>query len=204
MSNKAQWFEKFQSWLPRWVFSATTYTNAIFGGAAKSLESSDAAIENLISQTYIDDAVGEFLDLHGLDRNVSRYENESDLSYATRIKGSSLQSQCDKFALIALVNKVLIRGTCIIVEDAEADVFISRNIYANRGSILLDKILNTFTVIVDRQIHEPYSFSDRENFMSFDFIGQGESDLAIFTSILNIINSNKAFGTLYRIVERVN
>lgn len=204
MSTKAQWFAKFKSWLPQWVFNETTYTNAIFGGIAKTLETSDEATKNLVDSTYIDKAVGEFLDLHAFDRNLERYQDESDLSFATRIKGSSLQSQCDKIALMALINKVLVRGKCVIINDYESEVFVNRDIYANRGHILIEPIYNTFTVIVDKQVHEPFSFSDREAFVSFDFVGQNESDLELFNSIINIINSNKAFGTLYRIVERVN
>ena len=108
-------------------------------------------------------------------------------------------------AIKALVDALLIVGEATVLEDFEGNVFFDREEFYNRGRIMIDPIKDTFSIIVDMQLHEPYSFYDREDFMEReDFIGANNSPLKIFNLIVEQVNANKAFGTLYRVIERVS
>lgn len=203
MFSRSQWLNRLKSWVPRWLFNETKYSDAVYESIAQELSSVQSRTSESIDSTYIDKAIGSYLDLIGSDRAVSRRLGEDDLTYAARIKTTRTKSDCDKISLMNLINSVLINGTCVILDDFESEIYLNRDSYLNRGFIFSEKVVNGFTVIVEKQIHDPYSFLNRENFINFDYIGQNESDLRVFEVLIDIINSNKAFGTMFRIVERV-
>lgn len=205
MKNKQQWYDTLKAWVPQWFFEAEDYNSALFYAMARVLEQVGLDIQDTLDQTYLDRASGSYLDLHGDERVVPRLPGENDPPYAVRIKSKSLVSQISKPALIRLINQLLIRGVAAIKEDWEGGVFFSRNSFFNRGEIVLQPIENTFTIVVDKQIHEPYSFFNREHFLDReDYIGTAESSDLVFQLILNAVNDNKALGVFYRIIERLN
>lgn len=203
--TKDQWYQKLRSWVPSWVFEDESSNVALFMGMAKLLEALQDDVDNLKAQTFIDEATAPYLDLLGNERSVARVSGELNPSYRVRIKTKSLKSQVSVPDLASIVNQMLIRGVCAIKEDFQGSVFLDRESFLNRGEIILTPIHNTFSIVVDKQIHEPFSFVDREYFAdSEDFVGAADSNEKIFELIVEAVNENKAFGTLYRIVERIN
>ena len=202
--TQAEWYEALKTWVPQWFFEREIYSQAVLQALAKVLSLMSDDVEDTFKQTFIDDAVGAYLDLLGDERNVARLAGELDAQYAVRIKTKSLISQMSKPSLLAIINQLLIAGVAQIREDWEGGVFFNRESFFNRAEIVIQPIENTFTVVVDKQVHEPYSFFNREHFVSRgDFYGTGISSDYVFQLILNAVNDNKAFGTLYRIFERL-
>lgn len=198
------WFKKIKSWIPSWFYEDRKLETAYLKALAKILASAQIDMEDQLAQTFIDTSVAGYLELHGDERGIDRNSSEYDPSYRIRIK-NSLTSNADKHSLKRLVDAILINGKCAIIEDFENNLFFDRNTFFNRGYVSVDKIENTFTVVVDNQVHAPYSFFDRENFMNREnFIGQHESSLDLFNLIVKIINDNNALGTLFRVIERVS
>lgn len=202
--TQAEWYASLRSWVPEWFFEQENSNVAVFQGIAKILEASQLDVEDQKMQTFILEAVAPYLDLHGFERTVVRSPGEFDPQYAIRIRLKSLVSQLSKPAILALVNALLIKGVASIREDFEGSIFVDREEFVNRGSIVIEPIDNTFTILVDKQIRDPYSFVDREHFVDReDFVGNSESSEYIFDLILNAVNENKALGVFYRIIERL-
>lgn len=201
--TQAEWYSTLRSWVPEWFFEQENSNVAVFQSLAKILEASQLDVEDQKMQTFILEATAPYLDLHGYERNVSRSLGEFDPQYALRIRLKSLVSQLSKPSILALVNSLLIRGVASIREDFQGSVFCDREEFVNRGSIIIEPIDNTFTILVDKQIRGPHSFVDREHFVDRqDFVGNSESSEYIFDLILNAVNENKALGVVYRIIER--
>ena len=199
-----QWFNTLKSWVPQWFFEREIYSYALFQALAKLLTQLSEDVEDSVRQTFIDEAVGAYLDLLGDERGCVRITGEFDAQYAVRIKNKSLVNQSSKPALLAIINQLLIAGEAAVKEDWQGGVFYDRDSYYNRAEIVLDPIDNAFTIVVDKQVHEPYSFYDREYFHDRNaFTGTDLSSDYVFQLILNAVNDNKAFGVLYRIFERI-
>lgn len=202
--NKEEWFQTLKSWVPEWFFEREEYNEAVFYAMAEILALQQAEAEDTLSQTFIDQADGSFLDLLGDERSVDRLPGEFDSQYSVRIKNKGLVSNLSKPALLSLINQLIIKGTAQIKEDWEGGSFFNREAFFNRGEVVIQPIENTFTIVVDKQLHDPYSFFDREYFCDRgDFVGTTDSSEYVFQLILNAVNDNKAFGTLYRIIERL-
>lgn len=202
--TQVEWYQTLRSWVPEWFFEQESSNVALFQAIAKILEESQLDVEDQQEQTFILKATAPYLDLHGYERTVSRLSGELDPQYAIRIRLKSLISQLSKPAIKALVDALLIKGQCSIREDFEGSIFVDRNEFVNRGSIVIEPIDNTFTILVDKQMRDPYSFVDREHFVDReDFVGSSESSEYVFDLILNAVNENKALGVFYRIIERL-
>lgn len=202
--SKAQWFSTLKSWVPEWFFETEKSNVAIMQGIAKTLEAAELDIDEQKMQTMILEATSPYLDLHGYERNVTRLSGEFDAQYALRIRLKSLVSQLSRPSIIALTNALLIRGVSSIREDFSGSVFVNREEFVNRGAIVIEPIDNTFTLLVDKQIRGPHSFVDRGFFSDrIDFVGNSQSSEYVFELILNAVNENKALGTFYRIIERL-
>jgi hypothetical protein len=153
-------------------------------------------------ETFICQAGEGFLDEHGWERNVYRESGELDPSFCARIQ--TISNTTNLPAIKAVVDALLQVGESIIIEDYDGGNYLSVDTYLNRGVVLIDPIVNAFSIIVDRQVHAPYSFCNREYFCDReDFVGTNESDFGLFNLIVSAVNKNKALGTLYRIIERV-
>lgn len=202
--TQAQWFSTLKSWVPEWFFTQDKINTAIMQAVAKVLSECQADVENQQMQTFILKAGMPWLDLHGNERSVERMTGELDPQYALRVRVKSLLSQLSRPAILKIVNDLLIQGYATMREDFEGSIFCDRSEFVNRGAIVIQPIENTYTILVDKQIRDPYSFVDREFFADREaFVSDSESSSYIFDLILSSVNENKAFGTLYRIIERI-
>lgn len=202
--TQAQWYEKIRTWVPTWFWIEEENNVAIFQALAKVLAAKHAEAEDLAAQTFLDTSTGGYLDLLGDERSAVRLEGEFDTQFARRIKTQSLVSWANKPALLQLINGFLIKGQASIKEDWEGGIFFDREHFFNRAEVpITDYIENTFTIVVDRQVADPYSYFDREHFMDReDFMGTTESSQYVFDLILAAVDDNKALGVLYRVYER--
>lgn len=207
MAAKSQevWFNQLKSWVPSWWFSEIGIQEAHFQALAKVLSTIEQSMLDTVNDTFIDRASEEYLDLHGHERLVYREQGEPNSLFSIRVKTKSLKSQVAKQDLVRIINQFLIRGQASIKEDFEGSVFYDRGSYFNRAEILLEPAENTFTIVVDKQIHEPWSFFSREFFFNREgFIGSSESAEDIFQLIIRAVDDNKAAGVFYRIIERLS
>lgn len=199
--TKAEWYSTLQGWLPDWWFT-TEEDEAILWGMAAILERLEGSLGEHGGETFILTAAQGYLDEHGFERNLTRLSGELDPLFANRIRNLSNTTNCP--AIKTLVDAMLDVGAATVVEDYAAMVFFDREFFHNRGAILIEAIYNVFSIIVDNQVHAPYSFYSRENFCDReDFIGTNESSLELFEAIIEAVNRAKALGTLYRLIERV-
>lgn len=202
MATQEEWFQRLSGWVPQWFFEEEVQNVAVFQGIAAVLAKLDAVGLQHISQTYLETAEAGYLDEHGAERNTPRVAGELDSQYRVRIRNIVNSSNCP--AIKQLVDALLDVGEATIVEDHEGTIFLDREVFFNRGAILVTEIMNTFSIIVDNQVHAPYSFYTREYFFGReDFIGTNESSLELFQLIVEAVNRAKALGTLYRVIERV-
>lgn len=202
MSSQAEWYTKLRSWVPEWFFSSVNYNEAQFQALAKVFAEIEVVCENHFIETFICQSHALFLDEHGLERNITRLQNEIDATLCARIANITNTVNCP--ALKALVDALLAVGESTIVDDFDAARFYNRELFFNRGDILVDPIYNVFSIIVPNQKHAPFSFYDREYFYDReDFIGTNESSLALFQLIVETVNKSKALGTMYRLIERL-
>lgn len=200
--NQQEWYDTLESWIPSWFFLEEDNQVAHVQALALILSYNDSQVYEHVMQTYIQNAEGLVLDEFATNRGLSRLPGELDAQFRVRIRNISFDGDCP--TLKQLVDSVLIAGESTIIEDYESQLFLSRNQFYNRGSILVEEIENVFTVLVDKQVHEPYSFMNNEYFMDRDnFIGAYTSSDYVFELIKAIIDDNKATGTLYRVIERL-
>ena len=200
--TQAQWFAKLKGWVPEWFFSTPKYSEAQFQALAAVFAAIEVVCDNHQIETFIAQAHGQFLDEHGLERNIFRLLNELDATLSPRIR--NITNTVNGVSLKELVDQLLSVGEATLVEDYEASRFFNRELFLNRGDILVDAIYNVFSIIVPKQIHAPFSFYSREYFNNReDFIGTNESSLELFQLIVETVNRAKALGTMYRLIERL-
>jgi hypothetical protein len=200
-TSKEQWLLKLKGWVQSWRFENPEYQQAVFNAIAKTLSDAEIFADSGVTETFIGEASGASLDLHGSERDVTRIEEELDPSYSIRIRNFTNYS--NRPAIKTLVDSLLIVGECTISEDYDSGIFADRESFTDRGQLMVEEILNSFSIILDNQTHSPYSFLDREYFSDReDFIGTIESPVSLFNAIVAAVNKVKAFGTLYRVYER--
>ena len=200
--TKDQWYSKLKSWVPTWFFEGEYFNRAQFEGIAKLLSEAQQQAEDHQSETFLAQAADTFLDVHGNERSFERLPRETDAAWALRIR--SLLNTSNKLALQVLVNQFLIVGVCTILEHSIGEsIFCNRGSYLNRREVFSDSWYNTFSVLIDPQIHDGYSFYSRGNFCNRgDFVSDDKSSKEIFDLVAQILNNHKAAGTLYRLIER--
>ena len=180
--TQQQWLEKLKSFLPGWYFQDEQYQVAHLNALALLLSTIQADCEEHRDQAFIKEAVGEYLNSHGDERSTPRISGESDETYSTRVQ--NLANQSNKIAIKTMVDDLLLVGTCTIAEDDYGGgTFCDRAEYANRAALLIERIHNTFTVLVDKQTGDPS---------------------AMFVALVEAVDRAKALGTLYRVIERTS
>lgn len=200
--SQSQWLEKIKALYPDWFFEDEENQLAHLNGLAAVLAQIHTDLEAHRDETFINQANGTFIDAQGLERAVIRLYGEFDGQYRKRVQ--NMGNQSNKPAIKALVDLLLMVGECTILEDWEAANFCNRRAFLNRDTILISEILNTFSVIVDKQLHDPYSFMGREYFCDReDYIGTWQSSQYVFDLITEAVGKAKALGTLYRVIERL-
>lgn len=202
--TKDEWYSILKSWVPEWFFQKEIYSGAVFKAIAQTLRTLELDNDEIAAQTFVTRAAGSYLDLLGSERGVYRISNELDAQYSIRIQNKSLVSQISKPQIKALVDQLIIQGVCQIKEDFEGGVFASRGAYANRAEIIISPLDNTFNIVVDKQLHDPYSFANRSAFAGRrNFVGTIRSSDYVFQLISSAVTDNKALGVFYRILERL-
>ena len=200
--TKEQWLETLKGLIPRWVYKDPKFNIAILKGMARMLAETDLDFENHFKETFIDNSSGIYLKQHGDERNKERIPGETDSAYRQRIKRIRNISNCPE--LKELVDAYLFVGESVFVEDYNQTNFLNRNAYLNRGIINFPITYNSFTVFIEKQIPSRDTYFSREFFFDREaFIGSDESLLEHFQAIVNAINKNKAYGTVYRLLESV-
>lgn len=199
--TQAQWYEKLKNLVPTWV-TRDEKTQAVFNAIAKGMAVQQGVLENHINETYIQDASEDYVAMHGDERSVSRLNNEDLEPFRYRV--TNIQNQCNFPAIKALVDSLLIRGECIIVEHHSPNNFLDRGGYLDRLIIDFQVLYNAFTILIDDQTPDPKSFYDRGFFADReDVLGSGAGEnTEVFSNIVAAVNKNKAYGTVYRLIER--
>jgi hypothetical protein len=175
--TQEQWYQRLKSWVPGWVFESENSNVAIFQAIAKLLAAVQDDAEVLFDQTMIDEAEDPYLSLHGDERQVDRRTAESDANYRIRIQTTSTKPQLDKISILAIANEIC-SGQVFLQEDYD-HCFFDREAFCNRSDVLLDKTDDAFTLVIDNQVDE-----------------------AVFNTLTTQISRVKAFGVVYRVVER--
>lgn len=197
------WYKKIKSFVPGCVYKdGSPVDDAVFYGLAAVYQKLECTLDEHIAETYICDSEGVYTNEHGFERNLKRFPLETDASFQQRIKNIINSSNCPEVKRI--VDALLEVGEAQILEDEVGMTFYNRESFYNRGFLLYTSVLNTFSILVDKQIHEPYAFYGREYFQTReDFYGTNESSLELFQRIVETVNAIKACGVRYRLIERV-
>lgn len=201
--SQDQWFKKLKNWVPSWFFENEKYQVAYLKALAKVLSAVQTDVEATQAETFILTSSAPYLDLHGSERGTARVADELDGSYKVRVQ--SLGNNVNVPALKAIVDAILQVGECTIIEDFEGITFLNREVFFDRGElIILEEIYNAFSIIIDNQRPEAMSYFNRENFMDrSDYITSLVTPDSVFNSIVQAVNDNKAYGFLYRVIERL-
>ena len=190
--------------VPTWVFERQENQDAIFRGMAAILEKAAADIEQHVTETFIDQGSDEYVELQGEERSVPRLPGEALSVYRSRVK--RIVNKSNLPAIKALVDSLLIRGTSTIIEHSDqSGAFLNRGFYLNRNVLEFDVLYNAFTILIDYQIPSATSFYNRGTFLNRTFLnGSSISSDTVFKNIIQAVNKDKAFGTVYRLIERAN
>jgi len=203
MATQAEWHKKLKSWVPAWFFAEEDVNTANFQALASVLAALEAHAVDHQRETFIAQAMSGYLDEHGLERNLTRINLELDSAFSERIR--YITNSTPKANIKRLVDALLAVGESVITEDFNGAVYFDREDFVSRAELFIEGIYNVFSIVVDKQVHQPYSFYDRENFYTReDFIGTNESSLELFKLIIEAVDKAKALGTLYRLIERTD
>lgn len=200
--TKEQWFSKMVRFVPAWVtYEDATRARAFFWGVARLLEEAQQVVDAHVTETTISGASAEGLEVHGFERSVTRIDHEEDTSYRERVR--SLKNKSNKGDLKALIDMVLLNGVCTIREDMIDADFLNRGVFLNRSYTFPPfPTWNTFTVIFKNQTPMPLSYADRDYFNDrLDFMTATSGAEFIYELLSDIIESTKAVGTAYRVIE---
>ncbi len=200
--TKEQWFFKLASFVPAWfTYEEATRARALLWGIARVLSEAGQKVSDHIDDTTISRCSSEGLAIHGAERSVERIRNESDSSYRERIR--SLRSKANNADLKTLVDMVLLNGTCTIKNDMVDADFMNREVFMDRSFIFPPFLTwNTFTIIFKNQTPMPFSYANRDYFCDReDFMTATNGAEFIYTLISDIIESTRAVGTAYRVIE---
>jgi len=199
------WYERLKAFVPGCIYGEDEgdETEAIFRGFAEVLNALDCMARDHVRETFICDSTGAFLNEHANERSIERTTREIDSSLAQRTKNITNSASCPD--LKELVDSLLDVGESVFIEDDEDAVFFNRENFYNRGDLLFIPILNAFSILVDRQVHEPFSFYNRNDiFYNREvFMGTNESSFELFQRIVQAVNTQKACGAAFRLIERI-
>ena len=175
------WESKLKSFVPSWTYrgAGRVRMNAVYSGMAAMLAAMEQDISDVFGQTFIEQAVGQYLAQHGFDRNKVRQNGESDAAFRQRIRTISSSAGCVPLHLI--VNATLERGPAKIVEQDSLRTFLNGQFFVGNNFFISGNAYhNHFIVIVPR----------------------GNSD-TVLNSIISTVNQDRAFGTAWTMIMEV-
>jgi len=198
-----RWKERICSFIQDSVYQDTEITEDVLHGIAAVLCRVEEVIQFHQRQTFLTQAEQVYLDEHGRERDIPRQEGETSAQYSTRI--GQIGNSVDCPDILAAVIPLVEIGEVLLVEDHAQPDLESTGFFQNRGGATEFNVNTGFSIIVDNQVHDPYSFMNREFFMNReDHMGRFLSSQELFDIIAEAINNVKACGTLYRLLERVD
>lgn len=199
--NKDEWYEKLKGLVPGWVFEKEPNTHAVFKGMAALLEQAQSDVCDHVEQSFIGNAEAEILDLHGDQRNKPRLLGEFDPPYRQRVRTIENSSNCPDISDI--VDTQLIRGKSTVIEHTNQENFLNRAGFLNRNLISFEVLYNAYTILVPNQVPEADQFLNVGTFTNREAtLGTNESSIALFNAIVEAVNKEIAYGTVYRLIER--
>ena len=199
--TQAEWFTVLKGWVPDWYFEEISVQAAHFQALAKLLALAEVTMDDHVTETFICQSEALFLDEHSLERNIERLLNELDITVCNRVR--NIINTSDIVSIQSIVDELLIAGVAEIVEHDNNRIFLNSEVFYNRGAAFSEIFYNFFTIIIDKQIRAPESFANREFFMNReDVYGQDDSSLSLLQTIVEAVNGAKAYGILYRLIER--
>lgn len=198
--TQAQWLSKLQGLLPAWWFDLPQNQQAVLNGIAAVFAEVDQEKDNYFAQTMIGQSNGAILDEHAAERSLTRQTGELDPSL--RYRTVNIVNQTAAAQIKALVDSLLVIGPCTVKEDYKDVAYASRGNFLNRHELLTAYHNDMLTIVTPPQQHVPYSFLSRKNFCSRqNFAGSTATATAIYNAVIAAVNSAKAFGVLFKIVE---
>ncbi len=177
--TQEQWFARLKTWVPKWFLVDEVHNIAILQALAKLLAERMTEVEGLVTETFIQQASASWLALHGKDRNVFQAPGEDLEAFRLRVRNSNTASKITFANIEDLVESMVVTGSWWVKEDFRGSIFCARGDYFSRSAIIFTSVVNGFTIYVDNQ-----------------------GDMGVINAIAGGVNAIKAFGCLYRLVER--
>lgn len=200
--SQDQWYSKIKNLVPSWVTNDDG-VEAMLKAASLAMSKQQEKLELKLNDTFIDDAQEEYVAMQGEERSIARLNYEGLSSYRNRVK--KIVNKSNKAALKKIVDGLLIRGECTIIENHAVQNHLNRGSFLNRNIIDYETLYNAFTILIDYQIPEPTSFFNMGSFLDREFLqGSRTSSDSVFQNVIDAVNANKAYGTIYRLIERAN
>lgn len=207
--TQQQWYLKCVGWVPSWYFEKQKYAVAQFQAIAALFQSLQQDVDDHLTATFYTKDTTPIEDAYGAERQKTRLAGETDSTYALRIQ--QITSQTDKPDILAAINQLLLEGPAVIFETPFDNPYCARNTFCSRSNYLINARRNFFLVVVPRQTHPPYSFvgdiadAGTEKWANFcsrgTYAGSYDSTSVVLNSVVAKINSMKAFGVMYAILE---
>ena len=199
----AKWLAKLMGLVPGWLFfSRGRNITGLFSGMSALLSGVEENLSQHINETRVGRAEGQFLDLLGAGRGVFRRPNESDDAYRLRVRSVSNLSNCRDIR--ETVETLLRKKGAVIIEDFAISNFMDRQTFAGRNSLVIgNRARNAFTLSIPSQIASSVSFMDRRTFFDRGAVSYHlTAPLRLYRSIVQFVNSAKAFAVLWRFIVR--
>lgn len=199
-----KWYNRLKSFVPSWLFSSEgKRVESLFRAMASILATAEQTLLDHISQTKIDTAEGQFLDLIGEGRGIVRHEGEIDQVYRERVRNINNNSNC--LALQFLADASLVNKGARVIEDFALERFLDRGAFMDSNFLFIDNPqINTFTIIIPSQQTQLDDFIGRNFFLDRLSFVSGTHDSvpeSVYRNLELIINNEKAVATQWRLIE---
>jgi hypothetical protein len=168
----------------------------------------EAAIDTFHARTFLDTADGSWLDQHGIERGVLRYDAESDTDLRVRVK--LIEEKLTPVAIVTAVDALLAVGTCILREhlgDGAFSDFPGPQGYAGMG-VTYDGI-RAFTVLIEAQLStradRAYALPAATTIGTQSSAGDDGSipDVTAFADGVDLVPSD-IYGRIYQAIDRLH
>lgn len=185
-----KWEAKLRSFMPSWMSQDTSpRALAVISGLAAMMAAIEQDVNDVMDQAFIGRAVGEYLDLHGEDRNKPRLDGETDGAYRARIR--EIATSVYFAQLKAIVDGGLNNGESQLYEDDTLRTFANGEYFAGNNAFAAgDRYANNFSVVVPKQIIPPKDD------------GTVEDSSKLLNNIISAINGERAFGVSWDLREK--
>lgn len=189
--NQSQWYAKITKWVPGWMFKKKILSPAVFQAIAAVFAQIQKDTDDAQTSTFITESAAPVLDLHGDERTIPRLTGELDASYAPRVQ-SGLFVGVGQQLLESVIDPILFSGDAFMIENEQYGFYDDPDVSMTPGYPYYDdywtrwldhqKWYNWWTLIIPDQTGAP----------SITLIQQ---------AIIAVIETNKAFGTTYDVLD---